>query len=121
MSPYDMPEDIARAGTPLEPGAPVASEEEVIEALRGIFDPEIPVNIYDLGLVYEIDIAESGAVAVRMTLTAPACPVAGQMPQEVAEAVAALPGIGAVEVELVWDPPWDPSRMHPDARMALDL
>lgn len=81
----------------------------------------IPVNIYDLGLIYRLDIGKDGNVSIDMTLTAPACPVAGTMPGTVAEAVAAVAGVGEVEVELVWEPPWSQDRMTEDARLALDL
>ena len=111
----------ARAGKPLEPGTPVASEDEVIAAMRTVHDPEIPVNIYDLGLIYEMDLDAGGDVRVTMSLTAPGCPVAGEMPGMVADAVAAVPGVGEVEVVLVFDPPWTPERMSEDARMALDM
>src|SRR5271169_4803506 len=106
-----------RAGKPLVPGTTVAFWDAVADALRTVHDPEIPVNIYDLGLVYRLDIAENGNVAIDMTLTAPACPVAGTMPGLVADAVAAVPGVGEVVVTLVWDPPWTPDRMSDDARM----
>ncbi len=111
----------ARAGTPLPDGQTVAQEEAVVEAMRGVHDPEIPVNIYDLGLIYSLDIAKDGSVLVEMSLTAPGCPVAGEMPGEVAEAVAAVPGVGETLVRLVWEPAWDPSRMSEDARMALGM
>lgn len=111
----------ATAGAPLGPDATAASEAEVIAALRTVYDPEIPVDIYELGLIYELDIAESGDVAVVMSLTAPGCPVAGEMPGQVAEAVAAVAGVGRVEVRLTWDPPWTPERMSEDARLALGL
>ncbi len=115
------PEGSARAGEPLPPGITRATQDEVAWALRQVYDPEIPVNIYDLGLIYNIDIADNGDVDITMTLTAPACPVAGTLPQNVAETVAALDGAGEVSVELVWDPPWDMSRMSEDARLALNL
>jgi FeS assembly SUF system protein len=111
----------ARAGEPLEAGAQHASEEAIIDAMRTVFDPEIPVNIYDLGLIYRLDRAPNGDVAIDMTLTAPACPVAGEMPGKVAEAVAAVPGVGEVEVRLVWEPPWTKDRMSEDAKLALDI
>ncbi len=111
----------ARAGAPLLPGMPVAAREAVIEALKTVHDPEIPVNIYDLGLIYELEIEADGRVRIGMTLTAPACPVAGEMPQWVAEAVAAVDGVGEVEVAMVWDPPWTPERMSDDAKMLLDF
>jgi len=109
----------AHAGAPKPDDVPPTSEEEIVEALRQVHDPEIPVNIYDLGLIYEKTIDEKGDVKIRMTLTAPACPVAGEMPSQVAEAVAALPGAGEVEVTLTWDPPWDKEKMSEDARLAL--
>lgn len=112
---------VAYAGAPLPEGCGVASREAVIDALRTVCDPEIPVNIYDLGLIYRLDIGKDGNVSIDMTLTAPACPVAGAMPGTVAEAVAAVDGVGEVEVELVWDPPWSRDRMSEDARLALDL
>ena len=116
----DESESSARAGAPLPEGVAPADEDAVVEALRSVFDPEIPVNIYDLGLVYDTTIAANGNVKVVMTLTAPACPVAGEMPHQVAEAVAAVPGVGEVEVELTWEPPWSPVRMSEVARVALD-
>jgi FeS assembly SUF system protein len=111
----------ATAGTKLEaPGGP-ADSGAVEEALKSVHDPEIPVNIFDLGLIYEVDRHESGDVYITMSLTAPGCPVAGEMPGQVAEAVAAVAGVGEVIVELVWDPAWTPERMSEDAKLALDL
>jgi FeS assembly SUF system protein len=112
---------VARVGKPLAPGQPVASHDAVVEALRTVYDPEIPVNIYELGLIYRLDIAPDGKVAVEMTLTAPGCPVAGTMPLMVADAVGKVEGTGEVEVRLVWDPPWSPALMSDDAKMALDI
>jgi FeS assembly SUF system protein len=112
---------MARAGVPLESGEEKASEEAIVAALRSVHDPEIPVNIYDLGLIYKLDRADNGNVAIDMTLTAPACPVAGEMPGQVAQAVAAVPGVGEVEVHLVWEPPWTKDRMSEDAKLALDI
>jgi len=111
----------ARAGAPLAEGVPVAGREAVIEALKTVHDPEIPVNIYDLGLIYELEVGSDGSARIGMTLTAPACPVAGEMPQWVADAVAAVDGVGEVEVSMVWDPPWSPERMSDDAKMLLDF
>ncbi len=111
----------ARAGSPLPEGTPPASREAVVEALKTVYDPEIPVDIYELGLIYEFDLNESGQVRIVMTLTTPGCPVAGEMPGMVAEAVAALDGAGEVEVELTWDPPWTPEHMSEDARMLLGM
>jgi FeS assembly SUF system protein len=111
----------ANFGSPLETGIPVAGEEPVVAALRTVHDPEIPVNIYDLGLIYGFTIAETGNVDVEMSLTAPGCPVAGELPGWVADAVAGVEGIGEVEVKLVWDPPWTPELMSEDAKLALGM
>jgi FeS assembly SUF system protein len=96
-------------------------EEQVISALRAVYDPEIPVNIYDLGLIYSLDIRDDRSVQIGMTLTAPACPVAGSMPGAVEHAVKRVPGIESVNVELVWDPPWTPERMSDEARLELGM
>ena len=93
----------------------------VIAALRTVHDPEIPVNIYELGLIYRLDIDGDGQVDIDMTLTAPNCPVADIIPEQVTAAVEEVDGVASAEVELVWDPPWDMSRMSEEARMALDL
>ena len=95
--------------------------ERVEDALRQVYDPEIPVNIFELGLIYGIDVSEEGAVQIRMTLTAPNCPAAGAMPGEVESRVAAVEGVKEVTVELVWDPPWDQSRMSEAAKLELGL
>jgi FeS assembly SUF system protein len=95
--------------------------DKVIEALRTCYDPEIPVNIYDLGLIYELDVERSGAVSIRMTLTAPGCPVAGSLPGEVERKVREVPGVKDAKVELVWDPPWDMSRLSEAARIQLGM
>lgn len=94
--------------------------ENVIQTLREIFDPEIPVNIYDLGLIYGVDIDE-GHVVVTMTLTTPHCPVAESMPGEIEMRVGAVPGVGSAEVNLVWDPPWDPAKMSDEAKLELGM
>ena len=93
--------------------------DTVVEACRSVYDPEIPVNIYDLGLVYTIEISDEGAVSIMMTLTAPGCPVAGEMPGWVAEAVEPLPGIKQVDVDLTWEPPWGMEMMSDEARLEL--
>jgi FeS assembly SUF system protein len=93
--------------------------EDVVAALRTVHDPEIPVNIYDLGLVYRIGIDAEGAVAIDMTLTAPGCPVAGEMPGWVADAVAPVPGVKTVDVNLVWEPPWGMDKLSDEARLEL--
>jgi len=97
------------------------TEEAVIRAICTVYDPEIPVNIYELGLVYAVEIAESGNVKVEMTLTAPACPSAQELPEMVRNAIAGIDGVGDVTVDTVWDPPWDPSRMSEDARLSLNM
>ena len=94
-------------------------EEGVVTALRGVYDPEIPVDVYELGLIYEIDVDEDGFVDVLMTLTSPACPVAGQMPILVKAAVEQVTGVEAAEVELTWEPPWTQDRMSERARLQL--
>jgi len=96
-------------------------EERVLAALRSVYDPEIPVNIYDLGLIYDLKIDPSGLVSIRMTLTSPACPVAGSLPGEVQSRVQAVSGVTAVNVALVWEPPWSMSRMSDEARLAAGL
>ena len=101
-----------------EPGGDLY--EAVIDALKDIYDPEIPVNIYDLGLIYGVDIHE-GHVAVTMTLTTPHCPVAESMPGEVELRVGAVPGVGDADVNLVWDPPWDPQKMSDEAKLELGM
>jgi FeS assembly SUF system protein len=121
--------DRSQEQTPPNPGvadqpaanavAPEELQMAVIDALRGVYDPEIPVNIHELGLIYRCDVSPEGNVAIDMTLTAPACPVAGEMPGTVENAVRAVPGVGDVKVELVWDPPWDQSMMSEAARLEL--
>ena len=100
-------------------GRPLA-EEAVVGALKTVKDPEIPVNIYDLGLIYDITCHPNGDVGINMSLTAPGCPVAGEMPSLVAEAVAKLTGAGQIAVTLIWEPAWTPERMSEDAKLALD-
>jgi len=107
------------AAHPGEPGGDLY--EAVIEALKEIYDPEIPVNIYDLGLIYGVDVSGEGDAMVTMTLTTPHCPVAESMPGEVEMRVASVPGIRDAEVALVWDPPWDPAKMSDEARLELGM
>ena len=95
--------------------------QEIIASLKTVYDPEIPVDIYELGLIYKIDINDNREVDVEMTLTAPGCPVAGDMPSWVENAVGAVGGVGMVRVKLVFSPPWDPSRMSDEARVALNM
>ncbi len=94
---------------------------QVIEVLRTIFDPEVPVNIYDLGLIYDVAVDASGRVDIRMTLTSPACPVAESLPPEVESKVQRLAAVSTVKVEIVWEPPWDPSRMDDAVKLELGL
>ena len=119
MSMEELQDLCARRGEPLPEGQAVATGDEAIEALRTVYDPEIPVNIFDLGLIYELDIHKDGSTKVVMTLTAPGCPVAGEMPVMVADALDGVPGIGEIEVTLTFDPPWTPDMMSEDARLAL--
>ena len=95
--------------------------DDIVAALKTVYDPEIPADIYELGLIYRVDIDDSRNVAIDMTLTAPGCPVAGEMPGWVENAVATVPGVQAVTVNMVFDPPWDQSRMSDEARVALNL
>ncbi len=111
----EKPQDV----TPGEPGGDLY--EAVVAALKDIFDPEIPVNIYDLGLIYGVDVADDGGVVVTMTLTTPHCPVAESMPGEVELRVSSVPGVRDAEVNLVWDPPWDPNLMSDEARLELGM
>jgi FeS assembly SUF system protein len=104
------------------PAAPAADlEQKVVGALKKIYDPEIPVNIHDLGLIYSVNVAGGGSVQVTMTLTAPACPVAGTLPGEVERAVKSVDGVTEAKVELVWDPPWNPGMMSKMARVMLGM
>jgi FeS assembly SUF system protein len=115
---------LAQKPAPAEPaGAEPGGDlyEAVIDALKEIYDPEIPVNIYDLGLIYHVEITPDHHAKVKMTLTTPHCPVAESMPGEVELRVGAVPGVGDAEVELVWDPPWDPQKMSDEARLELGM
>lgn len=96
-------------------------EAQVIEALRTVFDPEIPVNIYEMGLVYEVKVDSAGAVTIQMTLTSPHCPAAQSMPAEVEAKVRAIAGVTDVNIDLVWEPPWDQSKMSEAARLQLGM
>jgi FeS assembly SUF system protein len=108
--------------TTTEPTASTESlRDRVIEVLRSCYDPEIPVNIYELGLIYEVNVSPTNAVEIRMTLTSPMCPVAGSLPPEVEEKVGALAGVAEAKVEVVWDPPWNPGMMTEAARLELNL
>ena len=113
---------LAEKSPELDPAAPGGDlQEAVIEALKSIYDPEIPVNIYELGLIYDVAVDADGDAVVTMTLTTPNCPVAESMPAEVEMRVLSVPGIRDAEVKLVWDPPWDPSKMSDEARLELGM
>ena len=119
-------EPIPVAATPV-PGSSIPPEEleqltaDIVAALKTVYDPEIPADIYELGLIYKIDVDDARNVAVEMTLTAPGCPVAGEMPTWVENAVASVAGVGQVSVKLTFDPPWDKDRMSDEAKLALDM
>ena len=107
--------------TPMGEASPRPSEDTLIEAIATVYDPEIPVNIFELGLIYAVEINDDGGVKVEMTLTAPACPSAQELPEQVQNAVLTVPGVTSCQVETVWDPPWDPSRMTEEARLQLNM
>jgi FeS assembly SUF system protein len=119
LSAYPNPSE----GVPVEatPIDALVIEAQVVEVLHTCFDPEIPVNIYELGLVYEVNVDASRAVSIKMTLTSPGCPAAQSLPAEVASKVQAIPSVSAANVEVVWNPPWDPSRMSEAARLELGV
>ena len=103
------------------PATQRVSEDAIITMLKTVFDPEIPVDIYELGLIYAVEIEDDGKVKVEMTLTTPSCPSAQELPSQVEESVRMVPGVTDVNVEVVWDPPWDQGRMSEDARLALNM
>ncbi|HEY1541532.1 MAG TPA: SUF system Fe-S cluster assembly protein [Xanthobacteraceae bacterium] len=116
------PETAAADGTSaLSPEEVSRLTDEIVNALKTVYDPEIPADIYELGLIYKIDIADDRAVSVDMTLTTPNCPSAQELPTMVENAVASVPGVGPVNVSVVWDPPWEPSRMSDEARVVLNM
>jgi FeS assembly SUF system protein len=100
---------------------PRPTEDAIISACASVYDPEIPVNIYELGLIYAIELSDADRVKIEMSLTAPGCPSAQELPDQVRDAVMAVPGVVSCDVEVVWDPPWDPSRMSEDARLSLNM
>jgi len=112
-----MMQDTPREGPAARPEERIRAD--VIQALKSCYDPEIPVDIYELGLVYGVDVDERGRVKVRMTLTSPACPVAGSLPGEVEQKVRSVPGVSSASIELVWDPPWDREMMSEAAKLQL--
>lgn len=126
-APADMPvvnygdEYVVVKGEALRDGEKQADIKDIIEAIRTVSDPEIMINVYDLGLIYRMDRLVNGDVEIDMTVTAPSCPVAGLMPNQVAEAVSAVAGVGKVTVKLVWEPAWSVDRLSEEAKFALDL
>jgi len=96
-------------------------ENQVVETLMTCFDPEIPVNIYELGLIYNIEVSDASAVNIKMTLTSPMCPVAGSLPPEIEGKIKAIPGVSEAKVEVVWDPPWTPEKMSEAAKLQLNM
>ena len=121
MTPMDDAAPIETKATPLSQGELDALTDQLIEKLKTVYDPEIPVDIYELGLIYKVDVSDDKDVAIDMTLTAPGCPVAGEMPGWVEDAVRELPEVKSCKVELVFDPPWDPSRMSDEAKLQLNM
>jgi len=121
LSETDLTDFHVEMGKPLPDGAAVASRDSVIAAVKEVQDPELMLSIYDLGLVYRIDISEKGDVCVDMTLTSPTCPIAGEMPGMVAASVAKLEGVGRIKVQLVWDPPWTLDKVSEDLKIALGI
>lgn len=112
---------IAYAGQEKPSGEKTAAKEDIIEALKTVSDPEIMINVYDMGLIYNIDLRENGDIYIEMTLTAPTCPVAGILPQQVADAAAMVEGTGRVEVRVVWEPAWSLDMISDDVRMMMDM
>ena len=121
ITPEPLPDFVAYAGEALKEGAVKAKTEEIVEQIRTVSDPEIPINVYDMGLIYKIDPKDNGDLYIEMTLTAPTCPIAGVLPQQVADAVALLEGVGKVEVKLVWEPAWTPDKLTAEAKELLEL
>jgi FeS assembly SUF system protein len=111
----------AAATSALPPGEIDRLTDEIVTALKTVYDPEIPADIYELGLIYKVDIEDDRSVKVDMTLTTPNCPAAQELPQMVEEAVASVPGVRDAKVTIVWDPPWDQSRMSDEARLVLNM
>jgi FeS assembly SUF system protein len=118
----ELPVTPADTAAPEEPPVPEAElRENIIAAMRTVFDPEIPVNIYDIGLIYELNIDPNGHVGVKMTLTSPMCPAAESLPPEVERKVASVPGVTDVTLDLVWEPTWGPAMMSEDAKLLLNI
>lgn len=112
---------VAKAGIPLAPGKTIATRDSIIDALKTVSDPEIMINIWDMGLVYKIEQKENADVYIEMTVTSPMCPVAGELPKQAAEAVAATEGVGEVEVKIVWEPAWSLENLSDEAKEMFEL
>jgi FeS assembly SUF system protein len=108
-------------GPPVDPVDPAILRDRIVQILKTIYDPEIPLNIYELGLIYDLDVDTGGSVSIKMTLTAPACPVAGELVQEVHDRTRTVPGVRRAKTELVWDPPWTRDRLSMEAQLELGL
>jgi len=121
MTPMDDAASVTAETTPLSQGELDALTDKLIEQLKTVFDPEIPVDIYELGLIYKVDVSDDKDVVIDMTLTAPGCPVAGEMPGWVEDAVREIPEVRSCKVELVFEPAWDPSRMSDEAKLQLNM
>ena len=121
MTPMDDAAPIETTTPPLSQGELDVLTDKLIEKLKTVYDPEIPVDIYELGLIYKVDVSDDKDVVIDMTLTAPGCPVAGEMPGWVEDAVNEIPEVKSCKVELVFDPPWDPSRMSDEAKLQLNM
>ena len=116
-----LPDFVAYAGEALAEGVQKAKMIDIVEQIRTVSDPEIPINVYDMGLIYKIDQKDNGDLYIEMTLTAPTCPIAGVLPQQVADAIALLEGVGKIEVKLVWEPAWTPEKLTDEAKEMLEL
>jgi FeS assembly SUF system protein len=121
MNTTDEKKDEALAPSAIPQDELDALSDDIVAALKTVYDPEIPVDIYELGLIYKVDVSDDRDITIDMTLTAPGCPVAGTMPEMVADAVRSVPGVGDVKVNMTFDPPWDPGRMSDEARVALNM
>ena len=121
QSPIAEPAAIDASGSALPEDEQARLTDAIIAALKTVYDPEIPADVYEIGLIYKVDIADDRAVTVDMTLTTPNCPSAQELPQAVENAVASVPGVGEVKVNVIWEPPWDPSRMTDEARLTLNM
>jgi len=127
MSEAESPEKVAETANRVDTTSALSPEEterlgaDIVAALKTVYDPEIPADIYELGLIYKVDIKDDRAIDVQMTLTTPNCPAAGDLPNFVENAVASVPGVGPVTVNVIWEPPWTPDRMSDEARLVLNM